>query len=306
MTRAVTFVPLVLTAIIWALHPLAAQTVRLAAVGDVMMARGVEKQCRRSGWDYPFVNLSAILHSADLAFANLECPLTDRPVQSGGPVTFRADPACLPALKRTGFSLLSVANNHSMDCGAVGLEDTLAGLQRQDILAIGGGKTYSEAVAGEVVNKNGLRIGFLGYSLFPEAAGKFQPDRTSIAIMSDERLIRAIRSLKQRCDIVVLSCHWGFEGRTSHVAMQERLAHAAIDAGASLVLGHHPHVAQEIERYRSGVIAYSLGNCVFDVDSSSRSSGIVFQCVLSRTGVVSYTSQRINIRNGRPMIVAKR
>ncbi len=291
-------------AAIYTPQTLAAQTVSLAAVGDVMMARGVEKQCHKKGWDYPFVNVKAALRGADLAFANLECPVTDQPVKSGQSVTFRADPACLPALKRAGLSLLSVANNHSMDCGSVGLEDTLAGLQHQDILAIGGGNSYAEATRGVVVIKNGLRVGFLGYSSFPEAAGKFQPDRPSIAIMSDERLIRSIRILKKRCDVVVLSCHWGFEGRTTHVAMQERLAHAAIDAGASLVLGHHPHMAQEIEKYGSCIIVYSLGNCVFDVDGSRRSSGILLQCVLSKSGVLSYKSQRIRIRNCRPETVA--
>jgi len=279
-----------------------AQTVHLVAVGDVMMARGVEAECHKHGWDYPFGNLSPILLSADIAFGNLECPVSLRGTRMSRIINLRADPACLPALKRAGFTMLSVANNHAMDFGLTAFSDTLAGLRRQSIIPVGGGDTYSEATAGTIVEKRGLRIGFLGFCAFPDSAGATTPDQPSIGAMSDERLIRSVRSLRVKCDVVVVSCHWGVEGRTTHIPMQERLAHALIDAGAALVLGHHPHVPQEIARYKGGVIVYSMGNCVFDSRNRGGRDGILVRCVLTKKGVGSFSSAAVTISKCRPSV----
>lgn len=280
-----------------------AQNVSLVAVGDVMMARGVDTRCRKSGWDYPFHAVAKTLHSADLAFGNLECPVSSRGGRMSRIITFRADPVCLPALHRAGFSLLSIANNHTMDYGRTALADTIAGLKQQAILPVGGGNTYAEATQGVVVTKNGLRIGFLGFSAFPDVAGAFAPDQPSIAVLSDERVAACVRALKQRCDLVVVSCHWGIEGRPHPISMQIHLAHVAIDAGAALVLGHHPHVPQDIERYHNGVIVYSLGNFVFDSGSRGGNAGILFRCTLSRKGVLHYSSQQVAIKACQPTLV---
>jgi poly-gamma-glutamate synthesis protein (capsule biosynthesis protein) len=215
----------------------------------------------------------------------------------------RADPDCLPALKRAGFTFLSVANNHTMDYGRDAFFDTLRALAAQGIVPVGGGKNYAEATDGMVVRKNGLRMGILGFSAFPGAAGGVSRDSPSMAVMRDERLSTSIRSLKKRCDVVVVSCHWGLEGVAHHSETQERLAHRAIDAGASLVLGHHPHVAQEIEKYRGGVVVYSLGNFVFDEKSHEGKSGLIFRCRLSTKGVTSYSAVPIRIDHCRPKIV---
>jgi len=274
-------------------------------VGDVMMARGVDTVCRKNGWAYPFVNVTGALHSADLVFGNLECPVSSRGGRMSRVITFRADPACLPALHNAGFNLLSVANNHAMDYGRTALADTMDGLKKVSIRPVGGGSTYDEATAGIVVESHGLRIGFLGFSAFPDVAGAFAPDKPSLAIMGDDRLVECVRSLKKRCDVVVVSCHWGVEGRTRHIPMQARLAHAAIDAGASLVLGHHPHVPQDLERYHGGVIVYSLGNFVFDAGSRGGNSGILFRCILGKNGVRNYSTQGVKIKNCRPSLQSR-
>ncbi len=280
----------------------AAQTVSIAAVGDVMMARGVDTQCRKTNWDYPFANIRSYLHKADIAFGNLECPVSSGGGRMSRIITFRADPACLTAIQKAGFVALSVANNHAMDYGRTAFADTLAGLRKIDVTPIGGGDTYAAATNGQIIVRNGLRVGFLGFSSFPDVAGVFAPDQPSIGIMSDERLVKCVHDLKKRCDVVVVSCHWGVEGRTSHIPLQERLAHAAINAGASLVLGHHPHVAQDIETYQRGVIVYSMGNCVFDDRSRGGNAGLLFRCTLTRDGVSAYTANAITIHNCQPSI----
>ncbi len=270
-----------------------------------MMARGVDHICRKHGWDYPFLQARPALR-ADITFGNLECPVSNRGTRMSRLFTFRADPACLPALKRAGFNALSVANNHAMDYGRPALADTLSGLEAQQIVPVGAGRTYAEAVHGRIIRKGRLRIGFLGFSAFPSVAGIYSPSEPSVAVMSDERLTQCVRDLKRRCDLVVVSCHWGLEGVTHHSRMQERLAHRAIDAGASLVLGHHPHVPQEIERYHGGVIVYSLGNFVFDEFSRGGNSGLLFRCRLSRRGVTSFSTRPVKIEHCRAVLTGDR
>ncbi len=277
-----------------------AQSISLTAVGDVMMGRGVEEKCLKYGWDYPFQNIGPILHASDIAFGNLECVVSSQGERMSRAITLRANPACLPALKRAGFTLMSVANNHAMDYGRAAFADTLHGLKGQSIQPVGGGETYDAAAAGTVMVKNGIRVGIVGFSAFPNVAGPYAPLEPSIAILSDERLVQSVRDLKKRSDVVIVSCHWGIEGYTHHAPMQERLAHLAIDSGADLVLGHHPHVAQEIEKYHNGVIVYSLGNCVFDSRSRGGNAGLLFRCTITAHGVTAYGAKPLSIKDCRP------
>ncbi len=301
--RCIAFLQYFITPIPFILLSPARADVTLVAVGDVMMARGVERICRTKGWDYPFASTRAVLNGADITFGNLECSISRRGIKADRMFALRADPACLPALKRAGFSVMSVANNHTMDYGRDAFSDTLDGLVLNKIVPVGGGKTYAEATAGIVIQKNGLRIGIVGFSAFPGAAGTLSPNKPSMAVMSDEHLTASIKALKKKCDIVVVSCHWGIEGERSHSKMQERLAHRVIDAGAILVLGHHPHVPQESETYRGGVIVYSLGNFVFDEKTHSGPSGLFFRCRLSKNGVTPISKMPVKIERCQPRLL---
>ncbi len=245
--------------------PAQPKEIRIAAVGDIMLGGTATPELRKYGYDYPFEQTQGILKQAQIVFGNLEGPLTG----AGAPATskqyvFRSPPdQVAPALARAGFNVVSLANNHTLDYGPEGLADTRAALDRAGIGYAGAGRNLAEARRPVYMVADGVTIAFLAYSLtFPEEfwAG---PDTPGTAF-GHERFVRAdVKTAREKADIVVVSFHWGQEGKTELRDYQAQLGHAAIDAGAAAVLGHHPHILQGVERYKYGVILYSLGNFAF-------------------------------------------
>ena len=238
---------------------------RIAAVGDLMLGGTAAPEMQKYGYDYPFEQTKNILKQARIVFANLEGPLTDAgTAEAAKQYVFRSPPdKVAPALARAGFKVVSLANNHTLDYGPEGLEDTRAALKKAGIRYAGAGRNDTEARQPVHMMAGGVTVAFLAYSLtFPEEfwAG---PDKPGTAF-GHERHVRAdVATARHTADIVVVSFHWGQEGKTGLRDYQVQLAHAAIDAGASAVLGHHPHVLQGVEHYKDGVILYSLGNFAF-------------------------------------------
>ena len=239
--------------------------VRIAAVGDIMLGGTAGPEMQKYGYDYPFERTQSLLKQAQIVFGNLEGPLTE----GGATATpkkyvFRSPPdKVAPALARAGFNIVSLANNHSLDYGPQGLEDTRSALEKAGIQGVGAGRNLAEARAPVYMVKGGATVAFLAYSLtFPEEfwAG---PDKPGTAFGHEQDVRADVTAARQTADIVVVSFHWGQEGKTELRDYQVQLAHAAIDAGASAVLGHHPHILQAVERYQDGVILYSLGNFAF-------------------------------------------
>jgi poly-gamma-glutamate synthesis protein (capsule biosynthesis protein) len=241
-------------------------TVTLIAVGDVMLSRGVARQIKeRKDLHFPFRKISDYLKSADITFGNLECPITKGPEVKSGTMVFHADPGVEVALKEAGFSILSLANNHLPDYGAKGVLDTVALLDAVDITHTGAGKDLDEAEKPALITRNGLRFAFLAYNdqdVVPKRYGAAK-NRPGTNIMDEEKVTKAVKAARQQADFVIVSMHSGWEYRKPN-PHQASFAKAAIDAGAELVIGHHPHVVQRIERYKGKYILYSLGNFVFD------------------------------------------
>jgi poly-gamma-glutamate synthesis protein (capsule biosynthesis protein) len=241
-------------------------------VGDIMLDRLVAKRITRAQDPLlPFLFIASKLRSADIAFANLEGPVSDRGVNQGSKYSFRFEPVgTINALTFAGFDVINLANNHIWDWGTIALLDTLTYLRTAGIQTIGAGANAEEANRPAIVALGDTRVGFLGYTtLYPKSleataarAGVSSPPLSSITAQ--------IVDLKasQHADLVVVSLHWGIEYEQHSTTSQQLFAHALIDAGADLVVGHHPHVAQEVERYKGKYIAYSLGNFVFDQDFS--------------------------------------
>lgn len=238
---------------------------RIAAVGDIMLGGTAAPEMRKYGYDYPFEQTQDILKQAQIVFGNLEGPLTDGGAAgTAKQYVFRSPPdKVAPALARAGFNVVSLANNHTLDYGPEGLEDTRAALDKSGIRHAGAGRNATEARQPVYMMADGVTVAFLAYSLtFPEEfwAGSDKPGTA----FGHEKHVRAdVAAARQTADIVVVSFHWGQEGKTELRDYQTQLAHAAIDAGASAVLGHHPHILQGVEQYKHGVILYSLGNFAF-------------------------------------------
>jgi len=250
---------------------------RIAAVGDIMLGGTAAPEMLKYGYDYPFEPTKDILKQAQIVFGNLEGPLTDAgTAEAAKQYVFRSPPDMVaPALARAGFNVVSLANNHTLDYGPAGLEDTRAALEKAGIRHVGAGRNDIEARQPVYMMADGVTVAVLAYSLtFPEEfwAG---PDKAGTAF-GHERHVRAdVATARATADIVVVSFHWGQEGKTELRDYQTQLAHAAIDAGASAVLGHHPHILQGVEQYKHGVILYSLGNFAFGSYSNTATRSAV-------------------------------
>lgn len=254
-------------------RPDAVSSVLLAAAGDVMFDRGVRTVVAEAGAGWPLSAVADIFSGADLGFVNLETALSDRgqPLPGKG-IWFRSDPRFAQELRDAGISVVSLANNHSLDYGREAFCDTLAALSAVGVAACGGGRNIQEARRPAIVRKNGLVISFLAYSELAPIFWSYtdpetfiaEADRPGIPDWREDQILSDIRRAKSMSHHVIASFHWGDEYSLVPAERQVALARAAVDAGASVVLGHHPHVLQPVEVYRNGVIFYSLGNLVFD------------------------------------------
>lgn len=266
--------------------------VQLAFVGDVMFAGNVEELLKKNGFDYPFKYVKPLLEKADYAIANLETPITTRGEAQSKEYTYRSPPEALSELKRAGVDLVNLANNHSMDYGEDGLLDTLDYLDQQALVRVGAGRNAEEAYRHAIVEKNGVKIAFLGFSrVLPETswiAGKTKPGLAET--YSTKLPLEAIRKARAEADLVVVLAHWGEERKDIPNAVQTSLAHQFIDEGADLVVASHPHVLQGFEQYKGKWIAYSLGNFIFTTnDTPDTWESMILQASCTKTRACDLT-----------------
>jgi poly-gamma-glutamate synthesis protein (capsule biosynthesis protein) len=248
----------------------------IAAVGDIMLAGTASPLFKQHGASYPFQLTKSILKTSHIAVGNLEAPITSRGTEfTGKRFRFRSSTETANALKDAGFSILTLANNHILDFGPEGLQDTLENLRRNSILHSGAGVNIDAARLPAIIEAEGKKVAFLSYSLtYPSEffAGK-SGYGTAPGVSSYFR--NDIKLAGKQADYVVVSFHWGKELAEKPSNYQIRAARTAIDAGADVVLGHHPHVLQGIERYKNGVIFYSLGNFAFGSRSRHSDRSII-------------------------------
>ncbi len=231
-----------------ALLLLAGPQVRIDAVGDVMLARWVGRRIERLGPPSMLKGVRSEFQKADFVYGNLECALTNRPIARPKLVELRADPKEAPALK--GFSVLSLVNNHSADCGPPGVLDAANRLSRLGI------KRLQPGLKPVFLHRRGITIGFLGLIDLP---GYFLELGWDLAITA----------ARKRCDVLCVGIHWGVEGSAEPSADQISMASTFASLGVDVVLGCHPHVLQPIRELkgpngRKCLVAFSLGNFVFD------------------------------------------
>jgi poly-gamma-glutamate synthesis protein (capsule biosynthesis protein) len=270
--------------------------------GDCLLA-GHYEQAARTNPGLAFEKFH-LFHTADVAMVNLECPVTVRGEPVEKPYNFRMQPGFLKALQSGGITLVNLANNHIFDYGEEGLFDTIFYLDSAGVRHVGAGRTREEAHTPVYVQKAGLKVGFMGYYQGGEAppAGKEKPGvatRTIRAIRSDIRRMRQ----EDGADFIVLNFHWGVEKSDTVETWQREFAHMAIDVGADLIIGHHPHVLQGIENYRDGVIAYSLGNLIFGGNSRHTYKTAVLEVSLDQSGA-DYKLIPIQVRRWRASVLS--
>jgi poly-gamma-glutamate synthesis protein (capsule biosynthesis protein) len=299
--------------------------IRAIFVGDVMLSRYVEDSVYNNfNGDYRnlFTRVEPFLRGADIVFGNLENPVTDEKMNiidntlpliqhpfggfrslSNICCNFGAEVQALDALKWAGFNVVNIANNHIGDAGIKGIEDTIYNLRNIGINYVGGGLNANESHNPYVFNKNDVKIGLLGYSNIKSSEiWKSTETRAGISIYNDNDVKKDLMLTKNSSDIIIVSIHFGEEGDKSPDGNEIEIAHSIIDNGASIVIGHHPHVVQPVELYHSGLIAYSLGNFIFDEDSYDKSVGLLLELfvdnkkniyVIPRNIIISYSHQAV-------------
>ncbi|MBE0416186.1 MAG: CapA family protein [Coriobacteriia bacterium] len=282
-------------------------TLTVAAVGDMHFDRRVKELIEREGGLAPLKYVADRLSAVDIAVGNLESPLSN----GGTPwpnkdVHFRGDPRGIEGLRASDFTFLSLANNHILDYGTEALVDTVSALDLAGIGYAGAGIDRAAAWKPAVATYGDTTVAFLSFShilpagfIATDSKAGLAPGRTDMSAVTE-----AIRTAKEEHDYVLVSFHWGVEYVDDANADQVRDARAAIDAGADMVLSHHPHVIQGIEFYNDGFIAYSLGDFVFDHYSRKTGEAFILEADLGPHGIANVRAAPVYLYSiGQPRIV---
>jgi poly-gamma-glutamate synthesis protein (capsule biosynthesis protein) len=257
--------------------------VSFAVAGDVIPHEAVRASAAAAGegaagWTALFSDVSDVFHAADFGFVNLETPVAPAHSRGSKPFMFDAPVALLDALKASGVKIVSFANNHAMDQGWAGFAETREHLRDEGLLFSGTGDTAQQSWQPVITEAKGIRVGWLGMTRWLN--GNHNPDKddqphvnffpypgeSGGATGADEAaVLAAVKAARAQCDMLVVSIHWGVEYAPAPRPDDVDLAHKMLEAGATVIVGHHPHVLQPVETYRTQdgrntVIFYSLGN----------------------------------------------
>ena len=239
--------------------------VTLIAVGDIMLSRSVEQlMVKQNDFTLPFSSLASLTKNADITFGNLETAILPGRQINTGEFMFRTSPKSVTGLNLGGFDVVSLANNHTPNFGLDGLKSTFSNLDKAGIKFVGAGIDSQAASQPVITEKQGIKFGFLAYVYQQPANYQAAANHPGVNFMDLAKLKTDVKILKPQVDFVIVSMHAGTEYVPEPNQEQIDFAHAAIEAGASLVIGSHPHVVQTVQKYKDGYIFYSLGNFIFD------------------------------------------
>jgi poly-gamma-glutamate synthesis protein (capsule biosynthesis protein) len=265
------------------------KTYKMIFAGDIMLDRGVRKMIKDYGEDYgfPFLNIKDDLE-ADIVFANLESMISDQGENIGSIYSFRAEPKAINGLKYAGFNVVSLANNHTFDYDRPAFEDTMQRLTDAGIIYAGAGFNQQEAHSVKIIELDDFKVGFLAYTEFLYPYTFANENRSGVTTLNRENLERDIVKAKDEVDFLIVTFHCGDEYQEKPNQNQITWSESAIDYGADMVIGHHPHVTQPIKKYNDKYIAYSLGNFVFDQYFSEETmSGFLFEIEIQEGKITS-------------------
>ncbi|MCS7200787.1 MAG: CapA family protein [Patescibacteria group bacterium] len=261
--------------------------INILFAGDLMLDRYVKKKVEdKFGGNYfaLFEKISSYLNSFDYVVVNLEGPISDKGKKVGSVYSFRMNPKVLDALKKANIKVYNLANNHIWDYGKTAFDDTLVNLSKDNLFYYGAGeKAYSPLI----INNNGLKIGILGFGDFLTHL-EAKNSKPGIAVINSTQFAKSIKEARKEVDILIVTFHWGNEYQAQPTSRQKQIARQAIDLGADLIIGHHPHVVQTIEKYKDKFIFYSLGNFIFDQSFSKDTM---------KGGLVEVEIEGTNIKN---------
>jgi poly-gamma-glutamate capsule biosynthesis protein CapA/YwtB (metallophosphatase superfamily) len=271
----------------------------ISAVGDMMLDASSRPVISGMGYNYPFAEVRRLFKGSQVIFGNLEGPLTDRgTAETDKKFTFRSPPDKVSAaLKNAGFTVVSLANNHMLDYGPDGLAQTIDTLDAAGIKHAGAGADLAAARQPAIIEAGGKKIAVLAYSITLPENFYAAAHKPGTAFAREEQVREDVMAARKQADIVLVSFHWGQEGKTVLRDYQKSIGHLAIDSGADAVIGSHPHILQGIEHYKNGVILYSMGNFTFGSYSSHSTRSAVAQLRFHNGRLAEVKMFPINVNN---------
>ena len=272
--------------------------VRIAAVGDVNLGDRPGTAIAAYGARYPWLSVAPVLRAADVTIANLECSVSTRgyPIP-GKQYTFRGKPSSLRAMAQyAGVDVVTLANNHTLDYGRLAFADTLSYAHQYGMRTVGGGRNLDVARRPAIFRLGGIRLAFLGYSDVRPLGFDAGPTWSGTAPAFPSYISTDVHRARNRgIDVVVVYFHWGIERAFSPNSRQRSLAEVALNAGATIVLGAHPHVLQPIERRPRKLVAWSLGNFVFGANTPGTEATGILRLRVGHLGLTGYSFRRARI-----------
>jgi Bacterial capsule synthesis protein PGA_cap len=280
------------------------RNVKLAAVGDINLGDLPGAYIGQFGVRYPWTSVAPVLRKADVAFGNLECAISRRGFPVPKEFNFRGSPASLRAMAAfPEFDVLNLANNHVGDYGSAAMLDTIKYVRRYGMVPVGAGGSLGSAAKPRVFTALGLRIAFVGFSDILPASFFASPGRAGTQQATTENIRASVARAKRRADVVIATFHWGVERATVEDGRQRAFAAEALGAGATAVIGAHPHVLQPIRSVGPRrLVAYSLGNFVFGAGSPGTTNTGILQLELSTRGVEGTGFRPARIEATRPVL----
>ncbi len=296
-----------------AVEPRENQKLTMTMVGDVMMGRYVEEVTERHGADYLFRYVKPYFDASDYISGNFEHPIlkedASRYTEAEKSIHLHTGVDSIHTVKNAGFTVMNLANNHLMDYGEEGIRDTLDVFDRYRMDYVGAGADLKDAK--EHINYqdvNGVRVATLGFTdVFVEDTIATK-DRSGLLSANPDVLFEMIEKAKNEdhgnADLVIVNVHWGQEYDTEATPRQKAQAKAMVDAGADIIIGHHPHVLQSFDVYKEGIIFYSLGNFVFDQGWTRTKDSAMVQYHLTEEGKATIDVIPLQIGEAAPRLAA--
>ena len=273
-------------------------SVSVLVVGDTMLDDMALPYIKKYGYEYLLEGVRDLLLGADVVSANLEVPIVKTCDRSqAAKYAYYMEPAGLRALKDAGINVVGLANNHILDCGEKGLTESLAHLEREGMYHYGGGfgKDRHRPL---VIDVDGTRIGFVGW--YKKRPG---PDEYGPAQFTKKTVRKDLASVKRNADVVVATFHWGKNYTRPISGDQERFGKLAIDAGADVVIGHHPHIPQAMEVYKGKPVIYSVGNFSFTTGNDWAYEAFAARLIIQEKRIVRVEMVPLMVKNRDPKIL---
>lgn len=284
-------------------------TLTVNFVGDIMLGRYIEQKAASEGGDAVYGGVAPLLEGADLTFADLDCAVLKKDVSKYHKEINKVNLSCtldsLQSAQKAGINVFAASNNHIYDYGSEPVTDLIDYFNSDPETYYNGiGKNLEDAAKFTLIEKNGYKIAFLSISdvYYEETcAGKDKAGILSTVYASYNQLVH---NASEIADFTVVYFYWGVDDDISRTKTQRSIGHHLIDAGADIVIGTHPHVLQEVEKYKEGIIFYSLGNFIFDDGDSFSRDSVMVQLSLDKKGEASFSLYPLRINDGVPALTA--